>query len=65
MESRSRRDAENQLALMELLLIGQEHRHAVMDAVWDAQDEDEAVVRAAVPTTCGRLLGNAASGRSG
>lgn len=42
MDPREKRAAEEQLALLELLLAAQERRHEVMDAVWDASDKEQA-----------------------
>lgn len=43
MEAPERQRAEDRLARLELLMRGHDRRHEVMDAVWDAHDEDEAI----------------------
>jgi DNA gyrase/topoisomerase IV subunit A len=45
MESHERQSAKDRLALLQLLMTGHERRHEVVDAVWDARDEDEAAER--------------------
>jgi len=45
MESHERQSAEDRLALLRVLMTGHERRHEVVDAVWDARDEDEAAER--------------------
>lgn len=41
MESHERQSAKDRLALLQLLMTAHERRHEVIDAVWDARDEDE------------------------
>jgi DNA gyrase/topoisomerase IV subunit A len=42
MDPRERRDAEHQLAALEVLLRAYEHRHEVVDIAWESSNEDEA-----------------------
>ena len=43
--AQERDEAESRLALLELLQAAQERRYEVVEAVWDARDEAEAVER--------------------